>query len=87
MGKLSALDLMDVKIKVPRRAGSAPCGAEMVSYIACLDVNKNDEAKCTKMRQALGQCMEAAVSSGATRRKHKPPINFHLKQFLRNVKR
>ena len=87
MGKITNLGLADVKVKVQRNPGSAPCGAEMVSYIACLDVSGGDDSKCGNAREVLGKCMQAAMASGASKRKHKAPINFHLKQFLRNVKR
>lgn len=88
MGKISTVDLMDVKVKVPRKSGKTPCGAEMVSFLACLDLNGGDEAKCTSVREALATCVQAARQGGEQgRRLHKMPINFHLRTFLRNMKK
>ena len=70
----------DVKLKVRRGGGGSPCSAELVSYLACLDVQAGAEANCIAARQALGACMEIAMSSGLNRRRHKAPVNYHLQQ-------
>jgi hypothetical protein len=84
MGKLSEGVIEDVRIKVPRSGGSAPCGAEMIAFITCLDRESGDEGKCGAPKLALSVCMQA---TRAVTRGHKMPINFHLKQFLRNIKK
>ena len=80
MGKITSGGMEDVKIKVRRSAGGSPCSAELVGYLACLDANSGNEASCVAARQALGQCMEVAMSSGLNRRRHKMPVNYHLQQ-------
>jgi len=84
MGKLSRGVIEDVRIKVPRGGGSQPCGAEMISFLSCLDANSGDERQCGAARQSLQACMQA---TRAVKTRHKVPINFHLKQFLRNMKK
>lgn len=81
MGKIvSSPGVEDVKVQVTRGGGPSPCGAELVGYLACLDVNNGDEQLCRPTREALATCMDVAMRSGLARRRHKPAINFHLKQ-------
>ena len=80
MGKITSGGMEDVKIKVPRGGGGAMCSAELVGYLSCLELNAGDESKCTATREALGACMKAAASNGASQRRHKVPINYHLQQ-------
>jgi hypothetical protein len=56
----------------------------MIAFITCLDRESGDEGKCGAPKQALNVCMQA---TRAVTRGHKMPINFHLKQFLRNIKK
>jgi hypothetical protein len=81
MGKITRRPgIEDVKVKVTRNSGPSPCGAELVGFLACLDLNGGDERECGKSREALNTCMDLAMRSGLARRRHKPAINFHLKQ-------
>ena len=77
-------ELEDIRVKVKRNAGQVqPCGAEMVGFITCLDINNADENRCVTQRDMLSSCMAAAQRSGWNKRRHKMPINFHL-QTVRN---
>mmetsp|Transcript_65810 Transcript_65810/g.130436 ORF Transcript_65810/g.130436 Transcript_65810/m.130436 type:complete len:89 (-) Transcript_65810:245-511(-) len=88
MGRLRSTTLIDdVRVKVPRGGGPQPCGAEMIGFLACLDANSNDDRQCAQAREALSACLGAAARQGNSRPRHKMPINFHLQQFLRNIKR
>ena len=82
MGKIprGGLTLEDVRLKVPRgTGGSSGCSAELVGLLACLDVHGGDQVKCSEARMALSNCMHAKMAGGGGGRKHKAPINYHLK--------
>ena len=79
MGKITGNTLDEVKVKVPRSTGNTLCGAEVVGFLACLDNNNNNEAQCMQSKQALHDCMQVAMSSGVTQRRHKPPVNYHIR--------
>ena len=71
MGKLSSGVIEDVRIKVPRRSGQQPCGAEMITFLSCLDSNGQDERLCMDARHSLQTCMGA---TRAVKHRHKAPI-------------
>ena len=79
MGKILGNGLDDVKVKVSRHAGGTLCGGEVVGFLTCLDQNNHAEAQCLGPKKALQDCMELAHLSGATTRKHKAPVNFHIR--------
>mmetsp|Transcript_16593 Transcript_16593/g.35633 ORF Transcript_16593/g.35633 Transcript_16593/m.35633 type:complete len:85 (-) Transcript_16593:573-827(-) len=79
--KVMTLD--NVKLKV-RRGGGQNCGAEFMSYLACMDPETGSDAGCGQFKQALTACMERAKEYKG---RHKPPINYHLQQFLRRFKK
>ena len=79
-----AASLDAVKIKVPR-GGAAPCGAEFIGYLGCLDVKTGSDANCAEQRRALAKCM--ADASSKHRSRHKAPINYHLNKFVQTFKR
>ena len=87
MGKISTGGFEDIKVSVPRFSGESPCGAEMVGFISCLDLNNNDERQCKTARDSLMKCMEVAASSGLHRKKHKPPINYHLQKVCPSTRK
>ena len=79
MGKITGNTVDDVKVKVSRSSNQGVCGAELVGYLACLDHNNNNEQQCLQTKRALFDCMEVASLSGATQRRHKPALNYHIR--------
>ena len=79
MGKITGDQLEDVKVKVKRGQGQTVCGAEVVGFLACLDANNSNETQCAVQRKALFECMELAVRSGVAQRRHKQPVNHHIR--------
>mmetsp|Transcript_10775 Transcript_10775/g.23442 ORF Transcript_10775/g.23442 Transcript_10775/m.23442 type:complete len:85 (+) Transcript_10775:109-363(+) len=84
MGRIRTATLDAIKIKVPR-GGAAPCGAEFIGYLGCIDAKTGSDAHCAEVRQALVRCM--ATASSQYRSRHKAPINYHLAQFVKAFKR
>ena len=79
MGKITSNTLDDVKVQVPRRSNNTVCGAEVVGFLACLDVNSGNEALCVQQKRSLFDCMEVAMNSGMMQRRHKPATNYHIR--------
>ncbi|XP_077231470.1 uncharacterized protein LOC143864418 [Tasmannia lanceolata] len=60
-----------------------PCMQEMISFLNCLSLNKNDDGKCMRLKERLSACVDA--QSGKSR---KPwgSINYHLQRLSRGRK-
>ncbi|KAK4764471.1 hypothetical protein SAY87_013909 [Trapa incisa] len=49
----------------PKKFGSLskPCMKEMVSFLNCLALNRNDDGKCVRQKDLLNACMDAQICS------------------------
>lgn len=49
----------------PKKFGSVgkPCTKEMMSFLGCLALNKNDDDKCIKQKDLLLSCVDSQVQS------------------------
>ncbi|CAD5195412.1 uncharacterized protein LOC103970438 [Musa acuminata AAA Group] len=66
----------------PKKFGTAgkPCMKEMLSFLGCLSLNKNNDDKCVRQKDMLLTCVDA--------QKKKPKnatstINYHLQRLSR----
>ncbi|KAH7667836.1 Cysteine alpha-hairpin motif-containing protein [Dioscorea alata] len=67
----------------PKKFGAVgkPCMKEMVTFLGCLSLNKNNDDKCVRQKDLLLACVESQ------RGKPKNPartINYHLQRLGRD---
>lgn len=53
----------------PKKFGtlSKPCMKEMISFLNCLSLNKNNDNKCVRQKDLLSACMDAQVCNSGFR--------------------
>ncbi|KAI4302166.1 hypothetical protein MLD38_037949 [Melastoma candidum] len=68
-----------------KRFGSLnkPCMKEMISFLNCLALCKNNDESCTRQKELLSTCMNA--QSGKNRNGFQS-INYHLQRLSRGRK-
>ncbi|KAK4762947.1 hypothetical protein SAY86_008715 [Trapa natans] len=69
----------------PKKFGSLskPCMKEMVSFLNCLALNRNDDGKCIRQKDLLNACMDAQSRNSRTAW---GSINYHLQRLSRGKK-
>ncbi|XP_010252159.1 PREDICTED: uncharacterized protein LOC104593835 [Nelumbo nucifera] len=70
----------------PKKFGSKfgrPCMKEMITFLNCLALNKNDGDKCVRHKDLLMACMDTQTGKG---RKPWGSINYHLQRLSRGRK-
>ncbi|URD78011.1 Aldehyde dehydrogenase family [Musa troglodytarum] len=62
------------------RAAGKPCMKEMLSFLGCLSLNKNNDDKCVRQKDMLLACVDAQKNKP---KGHKSTINYHLQRLSR----
>ncbi|XP_051138754.1 uncharacterized protein LOC127256874 [Andrographis paniculata] len=69
----------------PKKFGNLqkPCVREMVSFLQCLTLSQNSDARCSRQKSLLSACMDAQTGN---KRKPWGSINYHLQRLNRGGK-